>query len=209
MRLALSLALVVMAGPALAAETTNVRMATHDGYGRVVFEFASPTPFQVDRRGDAVVLHFSGAGDVPAIGGSARNIVSVTGGANEATVTMTPGARLHTMQLGNRVVVDALDPAKDKPSAAAKPRSRAAEAASPAAIRTKPGGADAGGRRSAAHGKPAVGHGTCGGGETGGTHGRCPGGPCTPDPRPGPDRPAEGHHTGLDCRARPGGARDP
>ncbi len=134
MRLLLPLALMMAAGPALAAETTDVRMATHEGYGRVVFEFASPRDFKVDRKGDAVTLHFPGAGDVPAIEGAVRNIVSVAGGPDQAVVTMAPGARLHTMRLGNRVVVDALDPEKDKPAArAAKaPPHVAAKPAEPA-----------------------------------------------------------------------------
>ena len=131
MRFVLPLAFMLVAGPVLAAETTDVRMATHEGYGRVVFEFSAPMDFKVERKGDAVTLRFPGAGDVPAIGGSVRNIVSVVGGAGQAVVTVAPGARLHTVRLGNRVVIDALDPAKDQPAARA-------EKAPPPAKRSEP-----------------------------------------------------------------------
>lgn len=134
MRFVLPVVLAIAAGPALAGEAADVRMAPHDGYGRVVFEFSAPTPFTVDRKGDAVVLHFTDAGEIPAGNGSTRNITSVAGGAGMATVTVAPGARLRTLRLGNRVVLDALDPAT-KPAAASR---RAASAAEPARVAAEP-----------------------------------------------------------------------
>ncbi len=115
-----------------------MRVGTHDGFGRVVFEFAAPTPFKLQRDGDAVVLSFAGAGQVPPAGGT-RNIASVAGGAATATVTVAPGSTLRTMRLGNRVVVDVLDPAGAKPAPSAKPpAARATAAVRPAAEPAKP-----------------------------------------------------------------------
>ena len=119
MRIVLPLAVLLAAAPALAwaADKIDVRMGSHPGFGRVVFEFPDATPFKVEREGDVVTLRFTGAGDVPAIGGTTRNILGVAGGTGTATLTVAPGAKLRTMRLGNRVVVDVLDPSVAKPAA--------------------------------------------------------------------------------------------
>ena len=117
MRYILPIVMLLAAAPAMAAETTEVRMGAHPGFGRVVFEFPAPTPFKVEREGDTVVLRFTGAGDIPATGSGTRNIVGVVGGVGMATVTVASGATLRTMHLGNRVVVDVLDPNTAKPAA--------------------------------------------------------------------------------------------
>lgn len=93
--------------PALAiAQPALIRTGTHGDYGRVVFEFPQPVEFTTDRIGDTIVLHFPGGGALPSDAGTTRNVSSVMGGADVATVTMVPGARLHIMRLGNRVVLD-------------------------------------------------------------------------------------------------------
>ena len=125
-------ALLAAAAPALAAETAEIRLGSHPGFGRVVFEFAAPTPFSVDRDGVTVTIHFTGAGDIPAAGGSTRNVATVAGGAGSATLTVTAGAKLRTMRLGNRVVVDVLDPA-DAAKPAARPVAPAKAAGHPPA----------------------------------------------------------------------------
>ena len=133
MRLVLAAAMLAIAGPVWAAEPATVRTGAHDGFGRVVFEFASPVRFKLQQDGDAVVLSFTGAGQIPG-GGGTRNVVSLAGGDGTATLTVTPGARLRTMRLGNRVVLDVLDPGEAKPARTASraaPASRAAKSAAP------------------------------------------------------------------------------
>lgn len=131
MRVLLSFAALLALAPAVAAQAADVRLGTHPGFGRVVFEFAGPTPFKLERDGDTVTLRFTGGGDVPAATGGTRNIVGVAGGDGAATITVAAGAKLRTMRLGNRVVVDVLDPAATKPAA----RPSAAVAAPPAPAR--------------------------------------------------------------------------
>ncbi len=130
--------LLLAAVPAYAADTVDVRMGEHPGFGRVVFEFAAPTPFRMERDGDAVTLHFDGAAGVPTLAGSTRNIAGVAGGAATATVSVSSGAKVRTMRLGNRVVLDVLDPASEKPPAPARPTPRAAVPARAAAQQPKP-----------------------------------------------------------------------
>jgi hypothetical protein len=109
-------ALVFLIGGSTAAfaQPAVVRLGTHNGYGRIVFEFPQPTEFTTERVEDTVVLHFPNGGDVPAGIGTTRNVTGVTGGADTATVSIVPGARMHVMRLGNRVVLDVLDPAPVK-----------------------------------------------------------------------------------------------
>ncbi len=116
---------LLVAGPVVAAaQPALVRVGAHDGFGRVVFEFSQPVDFTTERAGNTVVLHFSVAEDVPQTNGITRNVTAVTGGAGTATVTMVPGARLHMMRLGSRIVLDVMDPATSKraPSPPAAPR---------------------------------------------------------------------------------------
>ncbi len=115
------------AGPAVPAPAGGqaiVRLGTHSGYSRVVFEFTAPTPFTIDRVGEVVVLHFTDGGTVPGLPGHTRHIASVAGGESMATVMVSPGARIKTMRLGNRVVLDVSD----------APAARAADAESGAAV---------------------------------------------------------------------------
>ena len=130
MRRALWLLPFLAAAP-VAAQPVVVRLGTHSGFGRVVFEFAQRQPFTVERSGNAVVLHFPGGGVIPDASGSARNIVAVTGGSDMATVTIPRGARLRTVGIGNRVVIDVLD--------TGKPAAEAARAAHPAPAATPTG----------------------------------------------------------------------
>ncbi len=107
--------LLLIAGPAAAAaQPAVVRVGNHNGFGRIVFEFSQPTEFTTERTANTVILHFPSAGDVPEGIGVTRNVTAVTGGSGMATVSMVPGARLHVMRLGNRVVLDVLDPAPVK-----------------------------------------------------------------------------------------------
>ena len=104
------LSLAIGSGTAV-AQPVIVRLGTHDGFGRVVFEFPHPVDFTTERVGDTIVVHFPGLGDIPTGSGTTRNVTGVVGGLDGATVAVAPGSRSRSVRLGNRVVVDVLDPA--------------------------------------------------------------------------------------------------
>ena len=99
---------LLAAAPAM-AQPALVRLGNHERFGRVVFEFAQPQPFTLQRSGNAVVLRFPGAGDVPDGTGAVRNVLAVTGGGEMATLTVAPAARIKAVNIGNRVVIDVSD----------------------------------------------------------------------------------------------------
>ncbi len=109
-------ACLLAAVPSPARADPVVRVGAHDGFGRVVWEFPDPTGFTVDRVDDVVTLRFADGGTVPAASGAARNVLAVSGGVGSATVTLAPGARVRTLQIGKRVVLDALDPVRPPPA---------------------------------------------------------------------------------------------
>ncbi len=135
MRTSLWLLTAALASPA-AAQPVVVRLGTHDGFGRVVFEFEQSQAFTTERSDNALLLHFPAGGDIPDVPGTARNIAAVTGGGGLATITLRPSSRLRVARLGKRVVVDVLDPAPAKP-----PASRTAAAKQPVAapVAERPG----------------------------------------------------------------------
>ena len=123
----LAAALVLMPMAALAQDAGAARIGNHPGFGRVVFEFASPTGFQQSGDSDKVVLTFDGAPAVTSPAALPRNVRSVLGGAGTATLLLLPGARARAAQIGNRVVIDVLDPPAVRP-----PRPPAAKPPEPA-----------------------------------------------------------------------------
>ena len=124
----LRLALLATALPmaALAQDAAEVHVGDRPGFGRIVFEFQQPTTYDMVREGDRVMLVFAGAPSVEAPGRLPRNVRSIQGGHGSATLLLAPGARVRPAGIGNRVVVDVMDP----------PGVRAAK---PAASRMGPG----------------------------------------------------------------------
>ncbi len=102
---------ILLAAP-VAAQPVVVRVGTHDGFGRVVFEFQQSQNFTTERQGNALLLHFPAGVAIPDAPDAARNIAAVTGGGGLATITIPAAARLRVVRLGTRVVVDVLDPVK-------------------------------------------------------------------------------------------------
>jgi hypothetical protein len=114
--------------PALADGDTNVavRVGTHDGYGRVVFDLPSRSDYHVTQQGQRVVVQFDGNLTISTARGVPRNVISITGGAGQAELVMAPGTSLHSWRLGDMVVIDVLDReaaggASAEKQAAAKP----------------------------------------------------------------------------------------
>ena len=106
MRLGLLLSLVFFILHAHAAEPVKVRVGSHDGFDRVVFEFTNPTSYALDRTSDGVTLHFNAAGQVPSLKSGTAAIKSVTGGDATASIVIEPGYDVQAMQLDRRVVLD-------------------------------------------------------------------------------------------------------
>ncbi len=129
--------------PSAPAAPVAARTGDHPGFGRVVFDFPAYTRFRLKRQGDHVVLQFDTAAPISAGGAPPRNMRAITGGPGTAMLDLAPGASVRTMRIGNRVIVDALDPARARPAesrAASSAPSRApAHGVAPAG--TQPAGA--------------------------------------------------------------------
>ena len=126
--------------PGLARAQALVKVASFPGYGRIVFQFARPTGFEVTEADGRAQVVFSGA---PALGvakGSLRNVRAIERGAGSVMLVLVPGARIRSARQGNMVVIDALDPVPGQPAHAgqaaldpAKTQGGLREAASPPA----------------------------------------------------------------------------
>ncbi len=107
--------LLLVCAPVMAiAQPAVVRLGAHPGLGRVVFEFSQPTEVTTDRSEDSVTLHFSDTVVLPETNATTRNVLAVTSGSGTATIAIVPDARLHMARIGNRVVLDVMDPAPTK-----------------------------------------------------------------------------------------------
>ena len=106
--------LLVSAPVMAAAQTAVVRFGAHPGFGRVVFEFSQPTEVTTERNDDTVTLHFLSTEAFAETNRTTRNVTAVTTGMGTATVVIAPDARLHMSQIGNRVVLDVMDPVPSK-----------------------------------------------------------------------------------------------
>ena len=106
MRTLVFIALLFLAAQARAGDSAKVRVGSHAGYDRLVFEFSEPTPFTVDRQSDVVTVHFGNAGLIPNSSIQTRFIKGVTGGDAIATISVQPGAQIQATQLDRRVVLD-------------------------------------------------------------------------------------------------------
>jgi len=129
---AAAVAAILAAGPgaALAQDAGAVRTGNYPGFGRVVFEFNEPTKFNLAVSGDRVIVVFEGAPVVSSPGAPPRNVRNIQGGQGAATLLLMPGARARPAAVGNRVVIDVLDP----------PRAPRAQAGRAAPFRPAPAG---------------------------------------------------------------------
>jgi len=112
-----------------AQEAVGVRVGNHPSYGRIVFDWPSPPSYQVEQRGDRVLLHFNADGPVDLSGARRppRNVAGVAATGEGIEITLRPGTRLRHFRHGPKVVLDLLDPAQSGPAAegsAGQPRTR-------------------------------------------------------------------------------------
>lgn len=103
---------VLAAFPAMADPLASVRLGTHPGFGRVVFDLPQLDGFRIERLADLAIIHFDGAGSVPGTDRGTRNVAAVRGGEGQAEIDLAVGSRLHAVRMGNRVVIDVLDAAR-------------------------------------------------------------------------------------------------
>jgi len=127
------LALFLLLAPGFAKAQAPVRVGNYPGFGRIVFEFAKPTSFDVAEDGAQVLITFVGAPALAAAKGLPRNVRAIQGTAGSATLLLVPGARFRSSQQGNRVVIDVLDPVPVHPGRNAVRPARTLSAALPAA----------------------------------------------------------------------------
>ena len=105
-----SVVIGLLVAPALASAQGTVRVADYPGFGRVVFEFAAPTAFEVEEQGDRLQVVFEGAPMVGTARRLPRNVRAIQGGAGSATLVLAPGARFRSYRERNRVGIDVMDP---------------------------------------------------------------------------------------------------
>jgi len=133
----------LLAAPGFAHAQAPVRVANFPGYGRVVFEFAGPTGFDIAEADGQLQIAFSGAPALATAKGLPRNVRAIQGTAGSATLVLVPGARVRSSKRGTWVVIDVLDPVPDR-SARGSARSARAPAAVPATMPAPPPGAPPG-----------------------------------------------------------------
>ena len=103
------------------APTALVRTGDHPGYGRVVFDLPPGASWTLDRAGDRLTVRFSGA-DPLAGAKPPRNVRALTVAAGAAELSLAPGVQVRPGRLGNRLLLDVLDPVGA--AAAARPPRR-------------------------------------------------------------------------------------
>ncbi|MGX9962787.1 hypothetical protein ACVFYP_05660 [Roseomonas sp. F4] len=102
----------LLAGPVAAQETVGVRSGDHPNFGRVVFDWPATIGYRVEETAGRLVLRFDApaAFDLAGLRRPPRNVLGVTTEAGSAEIRIAPGARSRHFRLGNRVIVDVLDP---------------------------------------------------------------------------------------------------
>lgn len=115
---ALALALPVQ-GQAQEPRSIALRMGSHAGFGRLVFDLPAPgMTYRAELQGDRLVLSFDAR--PPALPGASRlprNVAGLAMDGDAVVVTASAGARLRHFRLGDRVVVDA----ENAPATAERP----------------------------------------------------------------------------------------
>lgn len=144
---ALAISLPIAVAWADNAPNVPVRVGSHDGFGRVVFDLPSQTDYHISQQGQRVVVLFTGDVTIGAAPRPPRNVIGITGGSGQAELVVAPGTTLRDWRLGDRLVIDIL--ARDAPATdglapqqagaakpAAKPAPTTPAQSAPAGIKT-------------------------------------------------------------------------
>jgi hypothetical protein len=125
------LALFVLGLGSAFAEPVKVRAASHEDFGRIVFNWSSPGPYKVETVGGQLVVSF-GRPIEPALAGVVRNLskylsAAAAGADGQSVVfTLKDGFKTRGFDMGAAVVVDIIDAA---PATDVKDAAQAAEKA--------------------------------------------------------------------------------
>ena len=88
-----------------------VHVGTHPGYGRVVFDLPERLDFHLTQQGQQVQVQFTGNVTIGAAPAMPHNVLGLTGSAGQAELVVVEGTVARAWRLGNRLVIDVLDPA--------------------------------------------------------------------------------------------------
>jgi len=102
--------------PLCSPERLRIRTGSHNGFGRIVFEWSEAVGYRITQGDAGITVAFPDAGCRPSPEGirPARNLRGVEPEANGApglVLRVAPGTQLRDLRLGTRVVVDLSDPA--------------------------------------------------------------------------------------------------
>ena len=124
---ALALLLTMAQASAPDGTVVPIRTGSHPGYGRIVFDAPPKARYTLTRTGDTVVVRFPDDFRLDSQQSAPRNVTRLTTAAAAATFSVNAGTTLRQTRLGNRVVIDIVDPPALETSqpAGAKPMSAA------------------------------------------------------------------------------------
>jgi len=105
-------ATISLANEPVAAAPVPIEITEHPGFGRIVFDFTQPVTWHLTRDGEQVTLNFDDTGPIGEAPSRPRNVVAIDPGTGLAEITVIPGARIRTMAVQDRLVVDVLDPVR-------------------------------------------------------------------------------------------------
>ncbi len=112
-RMAAWLAVLLLCMPAAASAESKtdvpVRVGSHQGYGRVVFDTPSRTDYQVTQQDQHVIVRFGAELKINPAPKPPHNVLNITTGAGEAKLTIAPGAAVRDWRFGDRIVIDVWD----------------------------------------------------------------------------------------------------
>jgi hypothetical protein len=81
--LVISLLLLPVVAFADSTATVPVRIGSHEGYGRIVFDLPSRTDYHVTQQGQHVVIQFTSNLTIGKASGAPHNVLGITGSARQ------------------------------------------------------------------------------------------------------------------------------
>ena len=111
---------LVSRGDAAAAPPASglaVWSGNHPGFGRIVIDTNNQIPYHLDQEGDHVVVHLADGVTLAHPPSPPRNVTTIRTDGSTVDLTLSHGARLRAVRMSGRVVLDVMDPTKDKSAA--------------------------------------------------------------------------------------------
>ena len=102
--------------PACAPDRLRIRTGSHDGHGRIVFDWSGPVAYRLTHGAEGLAIAFPDAGCQPTTTGirTARNLqgIAAPGQGTSVVLRIAPGTQTRDFRLGNRIVIDLADTAR-------------------------------------------------------------------------------------------------